>query len=186
MKKEYKITKEDHHWTSEEKIKWMGYGEWVEEADCVEFEYMGNKAMVVRILKKEPFAKEEAYFGGHLCGYVKVPEEHTYFRDREKTDDLDCHGGVTLNEAHEEHWIGFDCAHSGDITPTMEFFRKKRIASGELEPFPIPKEFINLPFFHPVYRNMQYCIDECKRLIDQLNEFSMETHEAQEKHPGRD
>ncbi len=35
------ITKEEHFWTSEEKLKHCGYGEWVEEPDIVAFEYHG-------------------------------------------------------------------------------------------------------------------------------------------------
>lgn len=54
---------------------------------------------------------------GHFCGYVK-----TNFGDRWTYDDLrgymggliDIHGGLTYG-ADEHGWIGFDCAHSGDV-----------------------------------------------------------------------
>lgn len=72
MNSDYKIIEEHHKWTSEEKIKWLGYGEWIEEIDHLEFEYLEYKAIIIRILKREPFAKEEAYFGGHLCGKETV------------------------------------------------------------------------------------------------------------------
>lgn len=166
MNRDYKIIKEEHQFTSDEKIKWMGYGEWVEEVDTVVFQYLGFEAVVQRILKREPYCEIEAYFGGHLCGYVRIPENHIYFKNMDI--DLDCHGGMTFNEAHEEHLIGFDCAHSGDYVPTMEFFKKQRQAAGEIERFSIPKEYMNMALFNPVYRNMKYCIDECINIIEQL------------------
>lgn len=173
MKSEYKITKEEHHFTSDEKIKWLGYGEWVEEPDTVVFEYLGYEACVQRVIKREP-CKQEAYFGGHLCGYVRIPEENMYFKQKEIH--VDCHYGLTFNEMHEEHWIGFDCGHSGDLIPTMELMKKQRQASGEFEPFPIPKGFENFALFHPVYRNMQYCIDECVNIIEQLANINFENN----------
>lgn len=164
-----KFSKEEHNWTSDEKIKWLGYGEWVEEADSVIFEYLGYEARVERILVREPYAKEEAYFGGHLCGYVRISEDHPFFKSKDV--DIDAHGDITFNEAHEEHWVGFDCAHSGDFVPSMEFFKKKRQAAGEFESFPIPEEYKNHPLFNPVYRNMQFCISECMHIIEQLNQI---------------
>lgn len=183
MTNEIRILKEEHHWTSEEKLKHFGYGEWVEEADVTEFEYLGYIAYVYRVFMREPDLKEEAYFGGHLCGYVKVPEDHHLFGKRSECwdADLDCHQGITFSEFHEEHWIGFDCAHSGDYVPTMEMMRKKRRYSGEFELFPIPEGFENCTLFHPVYRNMEYCIYECKRLIESLIELSKSKKTAAEQ-----
>ena len=168
MNDKVKIIKEEHHWTSDEKIKWLGYGESVEEADVTEFEYLGYHAAVMRVIKKEPYCIQEAYFGGHLCGYVRIPETHPYFRKEDI--DLDCHGGINFNEAHEEHWIGFDCAHSGDYVPTMEYMRKTDPALIEIkEMFPLPEGFEDFELFNPTYGNMNYCIGECIDMIDQLN-----------------
>jgi len=161
MKSE-KIKKKIHYWTSDQKLKWFGYGEWIEEPDSLEIEYRGYKALVERISKQEPFAKEETYFGGHLCGYVVIPDDHPLFK--KENIDIDCHFGITFNEAYEEHLIGFDCAHSGDYIPSMELIRKKC----RLELYPIPKGYENFNIFNPTYRNVQYCIDECKKMIDQL------------------
>lgn len=170
MKKDYTILKEQHHWTSEKKIKWMGYGEWVEEADVVEFDYLGYQGRIVRVLKREPYAVKEAYFGGHLCGYVKVPEAHPLFGKKQECWDVDlkCHGGITYSEAHEEHWIGFDCGHSGDYVPSIYHLKKQRESAGELNPFPLPPGYQKFALFNPVYRNMQYAIESCTDLIDSL------------------
>ncbi len=164
---DYKVTKEEHHWTTDEKIKFLGYGEWVEEADIREFEYLGCEAIVMRVIKREPYAKEEAYFGGHFCGYVKIPKSHPLFRQRNL--DLDCHGGLTCNEIHEEHWVGFDCAHTGDYVPSIEHFRKTNPSIRELaKMLPIPEGLDDCPLFYPVYKNIEFCTQECMNLITQL------------------
>lgn len=170
MQNKYTITKEEHIWTSEEKIKWLGYGEWVEEADIVEFDYLGYQGQIIRVMKRESFAPVEAYFGGHLAGYVKVPERHPLFRKKKECWDVDleCHGGITFSEAHEEHWIGFDCAHSADYIPSMELFRKQREAAGECNRFPIPPSYEEFSLFNPIYRNVGYVIESCLDLIDSL------------------
>ena len=165
MKSCLKIIKVENHWTREEKLKCCGYGEWLDESDLFEFEYLDYHARVIRILTREPFATEEAYFGGHLCGYVRIPESHPFFR--KKDIDLDCHGGVTFNEANEEHWVGFDCGHSGDKVPTMEHIRKtnpelKKIIEKMLTLFP------KYDFFKTKYRNIDYCIENCIIMINEL------------------
>ncbi len=170
----YTVIREEHHWTSEEKMKWVGYGEWVEEIDCLHIEHLGFNAIIKRILKKEPFAKEDSYFGGHLCGYVQIPESHPYFRDVENTMTLSCHGGVTFNEAHEEHWIGFDCGHANDLVPSMQDFVKQ---------YQLSKDLRNI--FNPVYRNMDFCIKECVELIDQLL-FASKVSREKKRHSRRD
>lgn len=174
METEHKILKEEHHWTSEEKLKHCGYGEWVEEADVTEFEYLGYEASVIRVFKREHAAKDIAYFGGHLCVYVRIPNTHPYFKNEEI--DLDVHGGITFNEAHEEHWIGFDCAHLGDYVPTMEHLRNT-IPEMKLlkEAFEISDEFKDMYLFNPVYRNVDYCIEECKKMIRELHVISVKS-----------
>lgn len=167
MRNDLKITKEEHIWTSEEKIKFCGHGEWVEEVDLLEFEYLDYRARICRIFIREPFAEKEAYFGAHLCGYVQIPKTHPYFNQKEI--DLDCHGGITFNEAHEEHWVGFDCGHSGDIIPTSEYFKNTNPKLKDLrKSFPLPHGFEKHPLFNPIYRNMKFCITECINIIKQL------------------
>lgn len=177
MTEEYKIIKEEHHWTSEEKLQFCGYGEWVEEADTIEFEYLGYHAVVHRVFKREPYAKELAYFGGHLCGYVRIPNDHPYFKKKDL--DLDCHFGLTFEEIHEEHWVGFDCAHSGDYVPSMEHFRRTNEEMKKFkEMFPNPPGYEKFSLFNPVYRNMEYCIENCKEMINQLISANKDTAAA--------
>lgn len=164
MTNDYKIIKENHHWTSEEKLKYCGYGEWIEEADVTEIEYLGYEAFIIRVFIREYLTKEEAYSGGYLCGYVRIPENHPLYKQKEIV--LDCHGGVTFNEIHEEHWIGFDCAHPRDIVPTIENFKNtnEELISLQKEIFSPVYESL----FKQTYKNIEFCIEECKSMIAQL------------------
>jgi hypothetical protein len=75
---------------------------------------------------------------GHLCGYVKMPKGYELSEDA--LDSLEVHGGVTYDK---NNWIGFDCAHSGDLAPACKGF------SG-------------------VYRNFAYVKAETQRLAEQV------------------
>lgn len=74
---------------------------------------------------------------GALCGYVGVPEGHQYFGKEYDDVPVEAHGGLTFASAcaatddetqhichvpdpgEPDHvwWLGFDCAHSGDLCP---------------------------------------------------------------------
>lgn len=66
---------------------------------------------------------------GHLCGYVQLPMDFPDLTgivakgyDHPSIASLDVHGGVTFCNERDEHsgiWIGFDCAHCGDLVPSM-------------------------------------------------------------------
>src|SRR3974390_888580 len=138
------------------KLKHLGYGDWLDEPDVMEFEYRGIKCLVARVYKREPCTNEEAWFGGHLCGYIFIPKDHPLHGKKMRDLDLDCHFGVTCAEETEEgYMIGFDCAHSGDLVPSMVQLRKIWDLKGKFQnPFPIPEGMENHPWFKPVYRNM--------------------------------
>lgn len=99
-----------------------GQGPWQDEPDLVEWRHAGLPCLIVR----GPH--------GSLCGYVGVPPEHPlHGKDWEATDHLDVHGGITYGHecagdichvarpGEPEHvwWLGFDCAHSGDLSPGL-------------------------------------------------------------------
>lgn len=165
---EYKITQELHHWRTEEKIKWFGYGEWVEEADSVTLEYRGYKALIYRIMTRES-EQVDRYSGGYLCGYIRIPKDHPYFESpwEEIFITFDCHGGITFSECHEEHWIGFDCVHLNDLNPGLEALKREIEGNSKSPIFQIPEQYKNHPIFNKTYRNMQFCIDQCISLINQ-------------------
>lgn len=63
---------------------------------------------------------------GHLCGYVLIPEGHPLYATTVKGDydtpSVSVHGGLTFAGKlpdREGIWLGFDCAHCGDLVPNM-------------------------------------------------------------------
>ncbi len=166
------VQKEEHEHTSDEKLAWWGYGEWVEEPDIVEFTYKGYRCLIRRVASPEP-SKIFHMFGGHLCGYVNIPESSSLSKKGWGDIDLDCHCGITYNDFRDfssyglmGHWVGFDCAHSGDFVPSAEFLKKSM--PRYIDPFPLPEEFRKYSIFNPVYRNIQFCIDTCLNMVEQL------------------
>ena len=147
------------------KLKHLGYGDWLDEPDCMVFEYLGIRCLITRVYKREPDAKEEIWFGGHLCGYIFLLKEHPLWGKKMGDIDLSCHGGVTCAETTTVgHMIGFDCAHSMDLIPSSVQLRKRWPIP---DVFPIPENMKNNPLFNPIYRNMSYCVKECKSLVRQ-------------------
>lgn len=161
---EIQITKKEYLLNKDFKIKHFGNGELVEEHDYIEFIYKDFECRIKRMYVKGPHAKNECYFGGHLCGYVKIPENNKYFNKHYDEIDIDCHGGLTYsNYQDNNYYIGFDCAHSFDYLPSMEMFKQK---NEKIKQFFEQYERMNL--FYPTYKNMDFCIEECKSIVDQL------------------
>lgn len=158
---------QQYQFTSDEKLQWWGYGEWVEEPDFLEFYHNDIKCIVRRVAIKEPYTKEVHIFGGHLCGYVRIPADHPYHHKIYEDVNIDCHFGLTFGEVSNGHWIGFDCGHMGDIIPSMKKLRKKYP-----DLFPIPEELKYSWLFNPTYKNIDYCIEQCKSMADQLIEIA--------------
>lgn len=133
--------------TPEQKLRSWGDGPWVNEPDLLEFEIDGIKCRINRVVHV-PDGDVEAYldaleefrnvcpvfaetgpFGGHLCGYVRLPLDSPLSDvDGYENLALSVHGGLTWEEIDEEgyHWVGFDCAHSHDIMPSMQAMQKNR------------------------------------------------------------
>lgn len=98
---------------------------------------------------------------GHLCGCVGVSKGHPSYEVDASWDnhhDLDVHGGITFaakchgrvchvvpDGEDDVWWLGFDAAHSGDLSPA----------------FGLPYE---------AYRNFEFMTRECERLAVQLVE----------------
>lgn len=97
-------------------------GPWDREPDRLEFEAHGMSCLLTR----GP--------GGHWCGYAAMPPGHPghgQHYDHEVFSDVRVHGGLTYSEKcqgavchvpkpgepDDVWWVGFDCAHSGDLSP---------------------------------------------------------------------
>ena len=170
------------------KIQQWGDGEWVNEPDIIEFEHKDIKCCLCRNMGWEGH-KMDHLSGGNLCGYVCVPKDHEYFGKEYSQIDIEVHGGLTFGEiAADEFWIGFDCAHSHDIIPSIEKFReehrddffeeiKKRYQNSpilkksyENDDFfeEIKKRYPNSPILKKSYKNVEFCMFECKSMVEQL------------------
>lgn len=67
---------------------------------------------------------------GHLCGYVRIPRSSRLYVKKQRRaaiNKLRVHGGVTFDGGIRRggggklrgRWIGFDCAHFGDLVPKL-------------------------------------------------------------------
>lgn len=158
--------------TAEQKLDWWGEGPWGSEPDLVDFEHHGFRC---KIQRKIFHAKDGTFFGGYLCGYVHIPPDHPWSKFTDDTLEFpaDAHGGITFNACSlfEGHWIGFDCAHSHDVNPSMRDFYE------ELNGEKIEEYVEDVSIFKPIYRTVLFCIEECRSLAEQaknaiLNENS--------------
>lgn len=176
---EFKLNQAIHHFTSEEKSSMFGSGPWCEEPDVVFFSYKDVDCKVIRTIVRE---LSSDWFGGHLCGYVKIPTGHKFIGHDFFEDDfnLDVHGGITFNAFDgPDYWIGFDCGHSGDVIPSMQNIHKECSEDENTNPKKWLKELNDemknlLPYlslFNPIYRDMNYVMDQTMGLAKQVIEI---------------
>jgi len=123
--------------------------EWLDEPNREEFEHAGLKCLILRHPEL-----------GQLNGYVAVPRGHPgYGKDYDSMpyEDLfpvEVHGGLTFSKEGdgdtwpEGWWFGFDCAHAGDLVPSIS----RLIPNRDWE----------------TYRNFQYVRRQTKNLAEQL------------------
>lgn len=160
-----------------ERFPWRetwGKGEWENEPDRIEWRKPGSA--LPRLMLRNRF--------GSWCGYVGLPPGHplhgraawgTPGTDEQKDERLDAmrvHWGVTYtNECggeichvpqpgEPEHvwWIGFDCGHSGDLSPGL--IATVRAICG---PSRLREQY-------EAYRDIGYVIRETEGLAAQLEE----------------
>jgi hypothetical protein len=134
-------------------------GPWSSEPDRVEWDTAaGLRAIALRHASM-----------GHWCGYVGVGPGHPWHgvdlsADPDGVGHPDVHGGITYSEAcagavchvpapgeaEALWWLGFDCAHSGDLSP----YHRSLGAIAEFVP-------------HGTYRTLAFVRSECERLAEQ-------------------
>jgi hypothetical protein len=119
----------------------------------------------------------------HRCGYVGIPSSSKLCKGI-KLDEICCHGGITYNEKRLHHqkdkdmwWIGFDCAHWGDSrdyeTAKKLFVKDKEFAEQLKKYEEIDKEIVDFG----TVRSLDYCIEQCKFIVDQLEDLLKESEE---------
>lgn len=167
-----------HTYSSEEKLKWFGPGEWVEEPDFFEFEHCGIKCQILRIVQLE---SNGAFFGGHFCGYCEIPNSINDPKNLQL--DVEPHGGITFNDKKEDEswWMGFDCAHSRDLVPSMHHMYNthpdfQRIIKERDERLQAMEDKFKW-MFESHYRNFDYVLEQTKLMAEQIV-AKMKTTEA--------
>jgi hypothetical protein len=151
-------------YTEEEKKRWFGDGEWVKEPDRVTFERKGIRCLVARVVKRDG---PDHIFGGYLCGYCVLPDDHPWIGKQQEDIPAEVHGGITYAESKSKGTlIGFDCAHSEDEIPSMTKANEdfKKMLSGDFGP-----DFAGFgECLGWAYRNIDYVVEQCKQLAGQI------------------
>lgn len=91
----------------------------------------------------------------HWCGYIGIPKGHPFYSKGYNDLNVVCHGGLTFagffdnDRADKDRlfFIGFDCAHSGDICSFSTMFNNT-----------------------DVYRDLQYVKNQCRKIVDQISD----------------
>lgn len=138
--------------TQEEKLAKWGDGGWVKEPEIVFFEFAGYNCFISRSIC------------GSLCGYVKVPEDHPWHKKYYDDIDAEVHGGLTFSGSTPNGYlVGFDCAHVYDLIPEVyspKYTHSQRALLNEM----------NSTLCNPSYKNIDFVVNECKRLAYQAKE----------------
>jgi len=125
----------------------------------LKFQYDGYNCVVTRTV----YTDEKAPRHFFLCGYIHIPKWHRLHgvdiygedtaADVDLVRDLEVHGGVTYTGRRfddGEWYIGFDCAHVGDLFIDEEIFMRSPDSR---------------------YRDLEYVQEECRCLVKQLKEL---------------
>jgi hypothetical protein len=155
-----------HLYTSNQKLRWWGYGEWVEEPDIGSFMHEEFSCIIKRIFIIEPSGN---VFGGHWCGKIKIPKDHLWaetvrdFAVKQKQ-------GLDYSESHpcpeesleffkenikNDLWIRFEYDREIDLIPSIYYVQKQIIGMVSL-----------FDFFDTTYKNMNYVISKCKEVAE--------------------
>lgn len=155
-------------WETIDKSQWRERGEWDNEPDKMQWvdENTGFDCLIVRTPNH-----------GALCGYVGVPSDHPcYGKEYDSLQDFfEVHAGLTFsgrcrpntdpsrgichsgNIANKDvWWLGFDCSHSGDVSPAYyNFLNEHRQYIRDWE----------------TYKNLGYVKKEVEKLARQIKDF---------------
>lgn len=112
-------------------------------------------------------------------GYVGIPKDHKYYGKRyNELRHIECHGCLTYSAKtipwQEDEdicwWVGFDCRHSYDgydIVSALETFKDCPETMSFINRNLLFMKSVNV---HKEVRTLDYCIEQCKKIIDQICE----------------
>lgn len=171
-----------HIYSSDKKLEAFGYGEWVEEPDEVYFIHKGIECRILRVVQLEEH--ETCYwFGGHLCGYIKIPEDHQFYNKDYDDIPLNAYCGLTYSQMEKDgYWVGFDCMHAFDIIPSIARKRKFDPLWIELtkEMNAVKSKMRIKDSCATTYKNINFVEMQCRALADQLIEAQLENSKKKE------
>mgnify|MGYP003464887905 CR=1 FL=1 len=108
---------------------------------------------------------------GYRCGYVSVSDKEKPFYDY----DVTCHCGLTFDgelpdyyKPKKKYYIGFDCGHICDGNDYDTALRYGLITEQRYNEL-IEMQIKSPTFLQPV-RSLEYVENECKKIVDQLEE----------------
>lgn len=117
---------------------------------------------------------------GSRCGYVAIPEGQSI-----DTDKINCHGGITFESSNHnakdllpikcnDLWIGFDCAHVGDMRcneTARKYFTHNEKGLEIINLMDnLYVEVHELEQKNPMctHKSFHYVEEECKNIIDHI------------------
>jgi hypothetical protein len=115
-----------HNILCETNKKLVGPGPWLDEVNRYNWRFAALDCMIIRHPEML-----------HWCGYVGVSKKHPYFGKHYDVVEVSVHGGLTYSHECQDSichlddsgesvwWFGFDCAHSGDLSPKMNMLMEK-------------------------------------------------------------
>lgn len=114
---------------------------------------------------------------GFRCGYVEIPIWHKMYKQHYDIMPVKCHGGLTYSENHlldkegNSWWVGFDCCHYDDL-PDVEsikkyYYNEKHYDDNNFLKY--CKTLFDTTTEVSSIKTLDFCISECKNIIDQLN-----------------
>lgn len=148
---------------------------WENEPDHIEFCYRGFPCIIHRAHPVNPENPKDVL--GHLCGYVGVPPSHPFHGKRYNEVPVEVHGGLTYAEKSgrsfccekgDAWWLGFDCAHLGDLVPGIWEMRQP---GGILHEIHSRYEHCKIP--EDAYRTIAYVKNEIRNMVKQLEKYTV-------------
>jgi hypothetical protein len=156
-----------HEWTHTDRPDY-GDGPWNNEPDKIQ--WIDETTDLDCLIVRNPM--------GALCGYVGAPPGHPWHGAGYNDVDVSVHGGLTFAASCQENapeghgichvpepgrpadvwWLGFDCAHGGDVIPKMIEYEKNLPA--ELTAYRRDDQ----------YRDVAYVTEQCQQLAAQIHE----------------
>jgi hypothetical protein len=153
-----------------DKSQWRD-GPWKTEPDRKEWKHNGFHCLITRVSNL-----------GHLCGYVAIPPGHPWHgKSYNDLQDVEVHGGLTYSEMCSGRichvpdpgepdgvwWLGFDHAHSGDMSPGRDLSSIYQLRS-----FGSFFSDDDISDSYGEYRDMDYVIKGTESLADQASKVS--------------